>query len=92
MPLPARLIFDPPAAGTWNMAVDQALLSSAASQGHPTLRIYRWEEATLSLGYFQQAGQRQGHPASSRCPMPAFTLSSSFCEAPDSLALMYASF
>ncbi|MHB0955254.1 MAG: lipoate--protein ligase family protein [Pirellulaceae bacterium] len=63
----ARLILDAPAAGTWNMAVDEALLHSAADTGRLTLRIYAWSEPTLSLGYFQRYQQREDHPASRTC-------------------------
>ena len=49
-----RVIVDPqPAGGGWNMAVDEALLESAVGGGRCTVRWYRWERATLSLGYFQ---------------------------------------
>lgn len=64
-----RLIVDPPASGTWNMAVDQALLESAESQGQTTFRIYYWEPATVSLGYFQRFDQRNQHVASIDCPL-----------------------
>jgi lipoate-protein ligase A len=64
----ARLIIDPPAQGTWNMAVDEALLESAGN-GATTLRLYEWNEPTLSLGYFQAAADRAGHEASSACPL-----------------------
>jgi lipoate-protein ligase A len=64
-----RLIFDPPAAGAWNMAVDEGLLQTAATSGVATLRFYTWEEPTLSLGYFQAAADRQLHPSSRECPM-----------------------
>ena len=64
----ARLIIDPPASGTWNMAVDEAILVSAG-QGVTTLRFYQWNEPTLSLGYFQAAGEREGHAASRDCPL-----------------------
>lgn len=49
-----RLILDPPAPGAWNMAVDEAILN-AARQGNvpPTLRLYAWNPACLSLGYAQ---------------------------------------
>jgi lipoate-protein ligase A len=36
----------------WNMALDEALLASAAPA--PVLRFYTWEPAALSLGYFQR--------------------------------------
>ncbi|MCA9882355.1 MAG: lipoate--protein ligase family protein [Anaerolineae bacterium] len=51
-----RLIYDYPAIGAWNMAVDEAILS-AVGQGDqpPTLRLYAWDPFCLSLGYGQQA-------------------------------------
>lgn len=64
-----RVIVDPPAGGAWNMAVDEALLATAAQGGPLTLRCYRWETPTLSLGYFQQAAERARHLASRRCPL-----------------------
>ena len=63
----ARLIIDPPASGIWNMAVDEALLQSAAERGITTLRLYQWEVPTLSLGYFQSAADREQHAASRDC-------------------------
>ena len=65
----ARLILDQPAAGTWNMAVDEALLRTAGPSASIALRVYRWEQPTLSLGYFQQYAQRQQHLASQDCPV-----------------------
>jgi lipoyl(octanoyl) transferase len=64
----ARLIIDPPARGTWNMAVDDALLQSAG-EGVTTLRLYEWSEPTLSLGYFQSVAEREAHAASRNCPL-----------------------
>jgi lipoate-protein ligase A len=68
-PRDARLLVDGPAAGAWNMGVDEALLESAAEGGGPTLRFYQWEEATLSLGYFQSRADRATHPSSAACPL-----------------------
>ena len=65
----ARLIIDPPAEGAWNMAVDEALLETAAASSETTLRFYEWTPATLSLGYFQPHRERFGHEASRDCPM-----------------------
>jgi len=49
-----RIIVDSaPASGLWNMAVDEALLESVVAEGPATVRWYRWERATVSLGYFQ---------------------------------------
>jgi len=53
-----RLIVDPPAPGAWNMAVDEALLTSyAEGLGVPTLRLYGWRPTAVSLGRTQAAGQ-----------------------------------
>ena len=49
-----RLLITPPAHGAWNMAVDEAILNSVGSgKSLPTLRLYAWEPACLSLGYAQ---------------------------------------
>ncbi|MCE9548340.1 MAG: lipoate--protein ligase family protein [Planctomycetia bacterium] len=66
---PLRLLFDPPADGAWNMALDELLLDEAATTGQATLRFYAWSEPTLSLGYFQNAGDRAAHAASLNCPL-----------------------
>lgn len=63
----ARLIIDSPQPGDWNMAVDEALLHSAA-EGLMTVRFYEWSQPTLSLGYFQAYGDRQSHVSSLPCP------------------------
>ena len=62
-----RLIVDPPALGAWNMAVDEALLDAAVQGNVATLRLYQWDEPTLSLGYFQRYNDRHQHAASSAC-------------------------
>ncbi len=49
-----RLLITPPANGAWNMAVDEALLEHAGrGESLPTLRLYAWRPACLSLGYAQ---------------------------------------
>lgn len=48
-----RLVVDDDCAGSWNMALDEALLVSCIRGGLPTLRLYRWSRPTVSLGYFQ---------------------------------------
>jgi len=49
-----RLLINPPASGVWNMAVDESILESMGSgRSLPTLRLYAWEPACLSLGYAQ---------------------------------------
>jgi lipoate-protein ligase A len=65
----SRLILDPPAIGSWNMAVDEVLLERAAEGAGPCLRFYAWSEPTLSLGYFQPMGQRIDHEESRAVPI-----------------------
>jgi len=51
-----RLLWSGHSDGYTNMAVDEALLWAAAERpGPPTLRIYGWRPAAVSLGYFQEA-------------------------------------
>lgn len=51
-----RLIIDPPQDGPLNMAVDELILSAVgAGEQPPTLRLYGWQPACLSLGYGQPA-------------------------------------
>lgn len=45
-----RFIDDPPARGAINMATDEALTASDV----PVVRLYSWEPACLSIGYFQK--------------------------------------
>lgn len=49
-----RVIEHPPASGAWNMAVDEAILESIyQGDSKPTLRLYAWQPACLSLGLAQ---------------------------------------
>lgn len=49
-----RLLRCEPASGAWNMAVDEALLEAGvAGLLIPTLRLYTWQPAAVSLGFFQ---------------------------------------
>ena len=49
-----RLLMTPPAPGAWNMAVDEAILDSIGRrESSPTLRLFAWEPACLSLGHAQ---------------------------------------
>lgn len=49
-----RLLLDPPVDGATNMARDEALaLACARGDAMPTLRLYGWLPACLSLGRFQ---------------------------------------
>lgn len=52
-----RLILDPPRPGPLNMATDEALMQ-AQGDGNlpPTIRLYSWQPACMSIGYFQRAG------------------------------------
>ncbi|MFV1966566.1 MAG: biotin/lipoate A/B protein ligase family protein [Pirellulaceae bacterium] len=65
----AYLIHDVPATGTWNMAMDEALVEWAGRTGGTCLRFYQWSPATLSLGYFQTITSRQSHSASRDIPL-----------------------
>ncbi|MGC3968204.1 MAG: biotin/lipoate A/B protein ligase family protein [Pirellulales bacterium] len=66
---PLKLLVDPPAAGAWNMGVDEMLMERAAEAGVAVLRFYEWTPAVLSLGYFQNAADRAGHEASRSSPL-----------------------
>lgn len=46
-----------PNSGAWNMALDEALLDLAAESEIASVRIYAWDRATLSLGYFQDVAE-----------------------------------
>jgi len=49
-----RLIQTPPSQGAWNMSVDEAILEFAGKGVvPPTLRLYSWFPACLSLGFAQ---------------------------------------
>lgn len=48
---PGRLLVDSKTSAAGNMAIDEALLRHAKA---PSLRIYGWEEACVSIGYFQK--------------------------------------
>lgn len=49
-----RLIRTPAARGAWNMAVDEVVLEHIyRGESLPTLRLYAWQPACLSLGYAQ---------------------------------------
>lgn len=49
-----RLVIDGYMSGAGNMAADEAILTSAErGECAPTLRLYRWSEPTLTVGYAQ---------------------------------------
>lgn len=68
MSLPVHLILDPPQSGVWNMAVDAALLDECLSREMTFLRLYRWSEATVSLGHFQNESEQKRDPRLARLP------------------------
>jgi lipoate-protein ligase A len=44
-----------PAAGAaFNMALDEALLRTAAKRGRPLVRVYSWDKPAVTFGYFQK--------------------------------------
>ncbi|MBU4555766.1 MAG: lipoate--protein ligase family protein [Actinobacteria bacterium] len=51
------IVDDTPASGAWNMALDRAIQLSHAERGAPpTLRLYSWDNPTVTLGRFQDVG------------------------------------
>ena len=70
-----HVAYDEPASGVLNMAVDETRLAQAAATTGEVdtqslwLRFYRWNEPTLSLGYFQRLADRADHPVSAGCPV-----------------------
>jgi lipoyl(octanoyl) transferase len=53
---PWRLLITPIAPGAWNMAVDESILEHVQpgrGESLPTLRLYAWDPACLSLGHAQ---------------------------------------
>ncbi len=52
-----RVLVHPPAAGAWNMAVDEAILDAPPPGDTWTLRFYAWARPTVSLGFGQRHGQ-----------------------------------
>ncbi len=59
-----RLIYDKPAIGAINMAVDEAILwSVSVGLTPPTLRLYAWNPPCLSLGYAQRIADVDLHRA-----------------------------
>ncbi len=49
-----RLLITPPNHGSWNMAVDEAILETTEQgESPPTLRLYAWDPPCLSLGQAQ---------------------------------------
>ncbi|MCA8993493.1 MAG: hypothetical protein KDA88_16005 [Planctomycetaceae bacterium] len=53
MPAFCYTILNEPAAGDWNMAVDEALLNESVANDLLAVRCYAWAQPTVSLGHFQ---------------------------------------
>ncbi len=53
---------DDPHPGSWNMAMDEAMLEYAAAAQRIVLRCYGWSRPTISLGYFQSYDELANHP------------------------------
>ncbi|NLU42858.1 MAG: lipoate--protein ligase family protein [Firmicutes bacterium] len=53
-----RLIVSPPLSGTENMAIDEAIMIAVREEKvPPTVRFYRWQPPTLSIGAFQSVAR-----------------------------------
>jgi lipoate-protein ligase A len=64
-----RILIDPqPNSGSWNMALDEVLLETAVHEGVSIVRVYDWSEATVSLGYFQDAEAADRNPEFAKLP------------------------
>jgi lipoate-protein ligase A len=65
-----RVVIEPePQSGVRNMALDEALLEAALERGECTVRWYRWNSATVSLGYFQSADAAGTIPGLAELPI-----------------------
>ncbi|HWB10485.1 MAG TPA: biotin/lipoate A/B protein ligase family protein [Pirellulales bacterium] len=49
--------------------MDEVLMDRAVVEARPQLRIYGWDEPTVSIGYFQSITERESHPPSCGCPL-----------------------
>jgi lipoyl(octanoyl) transferase len=66
---PLRLFVDRSnRSGKWNMAFDEYLLARALDDNQLAVRVYGWETATVSLGYFQKDSS-QIDPRLSQLPL-----------------------
>ncbi len=63
-----HVILDEPQSGARNMAVDEALLEESLRSGTVFLRLYRWSEPTVSLGYFQKEAELCRDPRLANLP------------------------
>lgn len=53
-PIDLHVWRDPPAAGGWNMAADEALARQSEETNRVLMRLYGWHPHTVSLGSFQR--------------------------------------
>ena len=51
---PWWLLSSPPAGAACNMALDETLLRFAVARARPLLRVYSWNEPSVTFGYFQK--------------------------------------
>ncbi len=63
------MIESDPQSGVRNMATDEALLERAIERGECSVRWYRWEAATVSLGYFQSSTALAASPRLAALPV-----------------------
>ncbi len=54
MTAPLLVLNSGPCEAAFNMAFDEALLTTASSRSHATLRFYGWTERAATFGYFQK--------------------------------------
>lgn len=52
-----RLIRSGHVSAAYNMAIDEAMMHQVVAGGQPTLRLYGWEPAAVSVGYFQDVSK-----------------------------------
>ncbi len=57
-------LVDRPRPGWENMGLDDFMLEQAAERSRLCVRLYRWANPTLSLGYFQPYADRELHAPS----------------------------
>ena len=56
------IVDETPMSGRFNMAMDAAMLELGATRDVSVIRIYRWCEPTVSVGYFQGSSDQQESP------------------------------
>lgn len=56
------IVDETPMSGLFNMAMDAAMLELGATRDVSVIRIYRWCEPTISVGYFQGSSDQKESP------------------------------